>query len=52
MVRWRLSPAFGLRIGAEAFFPLGRRPFLLNGLEIHRPPEVAAAAFLGPDLSF
>ncbi len=52
MFRWKLSSTFGLRICAEAFFPVARRPFLLDGLEIHRPPSVGATAFLGPDLFF
>jgi hypothetical protein len=52
MLRWKLSSSLGLRLGAEAFVPLGRRPFLLNGLEIHRPPAIGGAAFLGPEVSF
>jgi len=52
LFRWTPGGPFGLRVCAELFSPLTRRPFLLDGAEIHRPPSLGASAFVGPELSF
>jgi hypothetical protein len=52
VLRIHLVDPVWLRAHGEVFVPGTRRPFLLDGREVHRPAPIDISAFLGPELSF
>jgi hypothetical protein len=52
LARVRVASQVWLRAYAESFVPVVRRPFLLDGREVHRPSSFGFSGFLGPELSF
>lgn len=52
LARLRVASRVWLRAYAESFAPVVRRPFLLDGREVHRPGAIGFAGFVGPELAF
>jgi hypothetical protein len=51
--RWAISRGFRLQAGLGVAVPfLGRRPFTLDGAQVHEPAVVAARAEVGPEIVF
>jgi hypothetical protein len=53
LVRAPLGSRFALRLRAEAFVPLTRPTFVVEGQgDVHRPPTLGAAASFGAEVLF